>query len=82
MFADLSAWQMDVVFNPAILKVVDVTEGSFLQSDGINAFFPSVDLAASNADGRISVSQARIGRKLNATPPPDNVLTKPSPAGR
>ena len=79
--ADLSAWQMDIVFNPAILKLVDVTEGGFLQSDGINAFFPSVDLAASNANGRLSVSQARIGRRPNATPPPPNVLFKPSPPG-
>lgn len=78
---DLSAWQMDIVFNPAILELVAVTEGGFLESDGINAFFPTISIVDSNADGRIRASQARIGRKPNASPPPRNVLTTPSPAG-
>ena len=29
---DLSAWQMNVVFNPSILRVVSVTEGAFLET--------------------------------------------------
>ena len=75
--ADLSAWQMDIVFNPAILELVEVTEGDFLESDGINAFFPTISINDSNASGRIRASQARIGRKPNASPE----LTTPSPAG-
>ena len=31
---DLSAWQMNVVFNPSILRVVSVTEGDFLETGG------------------------------------------------
>ena len=79
--ADLSAWQMDVVFNPNILELVDATEGDFLESGGYNAFFQRSSVADSNAAGRIRLSQGRIGRKPNASPPPNNVLTKPSPAG-
>ena len=79
--ADLSAWQMDVVFNPNILELVDATEGDFLESGGYNAFFQRSSVADSNAVGRIRLSQGRIGRKPNASPPPNNVLTKPSPAG-
>ncbi len=81
MTGPLSAWQMDIVFNPAILKLMDVTEGSLLERDGINALFSSIDLAASNANGRIRASQARIGRKPNTPSPPNNTLTNPSPEG-
>ena len=74
--ADLSAWQMDIVFNPNILELVEVTEGDFLAQGGYNAFFPIIDIADSNANGRIRASQARIGRKPNAEPPPGNVITR------
>ena len=36
---DLAGWQFDIAFNPAILEVVDVSEGDFLKSDGGATFF-------------------------------------------
>ena len=77
----LSAWQMDVVFNPNILELIEVEEGDFLEQGGYNAFFLSSAISDSNAAGRIRASQARVGRKPNASPPPNNVLTNPSPGG-
>ena len=50
----LAAWQMDVVFNPAILKVVAATEGDFLKSDGQKTRYTQEILP-----DRIRVSQAR-----------------------
>ena len=72
----LSAWQMDVVFNPLILEVVDVAEGDFLESDGEDAVF-----AQRMSSGKISVSQARAGQMANADPALPNVAKAPSPAG-
>ena len=73
----LSAWQMDVVFNPLILEVVDVTEGGFLESDGKDAVFFESERRSL---GRISVSQARAGQMPNADPALPNIAA-PSPAG-
>ena len=72
----LSAWQMDVVFNPLILEVVEVTEGDFLEKDGEDAVY-----AEMIRPGKISVSQARAGQMANAAPPPANVASADSPAG-
>ena len=72
----LSAWQMDVVYNPLVLEVVNVTEGDFLESDGEDAVY-----AEMRSPGKISVSQARAGQMANASPPPDNVAKAPSPEG-
>ena len=72
----LSAWQMDVVYNPMILEVVEVAEGDFLERDGADAVY-----AERQSKGKISVSQARAGQMANASPPPANVAKKPSPAG-
>ena len=72
----LSAWQMDVVFNPLILEVVDVEEGGFLESDGEDAVF-----VERRSLGRISASQARAGQTPNADPALPNIATAPSPAG-
>ena len=72
----LSAWQMDVVYNPLILEVVEVAEGDFLESDGADAVY-----AEMQSKGKISVSQARAGQMANASPPPANVASAPSPAG-
>ena len=72
----LSAWQMDIEFNPLILEVVDVTEGDFLESDGVDAVY-----AEMIKPGKISVSQARAGQMTNPSPPPPNVAKAPSPAG-
>lgn len=65
----LSAWQMDVVYNPAILSVVGITEGDFLEQNGDDALF-----IASQSRGRISVGQALAGQS-------DGVATMTSPAG-
>ena len=72
----LSAWQMDVVFNPLILEVIDVAEGGFLESDGEDAVFIQM-----TSSGKISVSQARAGQMANADPALPNVAKAPSPAG-
>ena len=62
----LSAWQMDVVFNPLILEVVDVTEGDFLKSDGVDA-----EYIEKMSSGKISVTQARGGQTGIALAPGD-----------
>lgn len=72
----LSAYQMDIVFNPFILEVVNVTEGTFLENDGVDAFWH-----ANIGTGVISVSQARVGQAPNTDPPPANVAKAPSPDG-
>ena len=36
---DLSGWQLNIAFNPAVLKVISVNEGDFLSTDGRNTFF-------------------------------------------
>ena len=61
----ISAWQMEIVFDPLILKVVEVIEGDFLESDGNDAFYTQV---ISEEKGRISVTQTRAGQELNPTP--------------
>ena len=72
----LSAYQMSIVFNPYVLEVVNVTEGTFLEKDGVDAFWePTI------GTGVINVVQARIGQEANSNPPPDNVAKAPSPAG-
>ncbi len=65
----LSAWQMDIVFNPAILEVVNVMEGDFLESNGDNALFYE-----HKSKGRVSVSQALAGNAAGQA-------TAPSPSG-
>lgn len=63
----LTAWQMDIVFNPNILKVMNVTKGNFLEDSENDALFlpnleePEVraaELARINLKGRINASQA------------------------
>ena len=70
----LSAWQMDVVFNPAILEVVDVTPGDFLTEGGT----ASTHYTEMLSSGKISASEARAG--LTAPPPPASAQA-PSPKG-
>ena len=72
----LSAWQMDVVFDPLTFGVVYVTEGDFLESDGKDAYF---DVKMSS--GKISVAQDRTGQIANADPTLSNVVKALSPAG-
>ena len=65
----LSAWQMDIVYNPSILAVVSVIEGDFLESNGDDALF-----IANQSRGRISTGQALAGQT-------GGVATMPSPNG-
>ena len=76
---DLSAWQMDITFNPRALEATMVTEGDFLADENSIPVFTQI---TDNEMGRIKVSQARIGQK-STTDDQGNVttvLTK-SPAG-
>ena len=63
----LSAWQMDVVFNPLILEVVGVSEGDFLTEAGTVSTYYTEKMSS----GRISVSQARGGQTGIALAPGD-----------
>ena len=63
----LTAWQMDIVFNPSILKVTNVAKGNFLEdSEKPALFLPNLEepvnraaeLARINVKGRINASQA------------------------
>ena len=58
----LSAWSMDITYNPEVLEFVGATEGDFLEMDGIDALF-----MASGSKGMISAHQARIGRTTDVT---------------
>ena len=56
---DLAGWQFDIEFDPAVLKVVEVTEGEFLKMGGSTTFFQKG--AIDNAAGKITgLSAARI----------------------
>ena len=70
----LSAWQMDVVFNPSILEVVSVAQGDFLTEGGT----ASTHYTEMVSSGKVSVSEARAG--LTAPPPPVSAQA-PSPEG-
>lgn len=70
---DLSAWQMDIAFNPQALEATQVTEGDFLADGGYIPFFESTITT-----GGVSASQARIGQ---TTANGNTSLTNPSPKG-
>ena len=69
----LSAWQMDVVYNPLILKVVDVAEGDLLMKDDPDAAENTVSThyIEQLSPGRIRVSQSRPVHTDNDPPSPD-----------
>ena len=63
----ITAWQMDIVFNPNILEVTNVTKGNFLEDSEKDALFlpnleepvnRAAELARINLKGRINASQA------------------------
>ena len=62
IITDLSAWQMQITYNPQVLQFVGATEGDFLESGGNDALF----MAAPGA-GMIKAHQARIGRTTDVT---------------
>ena len=73
---DVSAWQMQITYNPKVLKFMGATEGDFLKggpgADTVFAYAPG--------NGMVSASQARIGRTTDATTdPPTQTLTAPVP---
>ena len=49
---DLSGWQADIAFNPAVLSAVSVTEGDFLLKDGGSTFFQEGSI--NNTTGEIT----------------------------
>ena len=49
---DLAGWQLDIAFNPAVLKAVSVTEGDFLSKDGGSTFFQAGSI--NNTTGAIT----------------------------
>ena len=49
---DLSGWQADIAFNPAVLSTVSVTEGDFLSKDGGSTFFQEGNI--NNTTGEIT----------------------------
>ena len=49
---DLSGWQADIAFNPAVLSAVSVTEGDFLSKDGGSTFFQEGNI--NNTTGEIT----------------------------
>ena len=56
---DLSGWQFNIAFDPAILEAINVSEGGFLKSDGGTTFFQGGTI--DNAAGRIvGLSVARL----------------------
>ena len=78
---DLSAWQMDVAFNPQILRALKVTEGNFLAKDDFDPFF--IPGFINNDVGVITgIAQARVGRKAALTTDnPEGVSTGANMAG-
>ena len=56
---DMAGWQFDIVFDPAALEAIDVSEGDFLKTDGGTTFFQggSIDNAAGKITG---LSAARL----------------------
>ena len=51
-FFDLAGWQFDIVFDPAILEAINVTEGNFLKMGGATTFFQVGTI--NNRSGRIT----------------------------
>ena len=77
---DLSTWQMDIAYNPEVLRVVGVPrEGGLLKRGNVLTRFFSGTMSRGKITG---ISQARIGRVVTAGTPPvtTNVLT-PAPSG-
>ena len=63
---DLAGWQTDITFDPALLEVVRVSEGSFLKTGGEGTFFlrGTIDNTAGKITG---VSAARLSGGVDGT---------------
>ena len=58
---DFAGWQLDIAFNPEVLRAVSVTEGDFLSKDGGNTFFQEGEI--DNTGGEITgISGVLISR--------------------
>ena len=63
---DLAGWQSDIAFDPAVLEVVEVTEGDFLKAEDVSTFF--VPGTIDNTIGKITnVSTARFKGGVSGT---------------
>ena len=49
---DFAGWQFDIVFDPAVVEALDVSEGDFLKTDGGATFFQGGRI--DNAEGKIA----------------------------
>ena len=49
---DFSGWQFDIVFDPAVVEALDISEGDFLKTDGGAVFFQGGRI--DNAEGKIA----------------------------
>ena len=59
--AHFAGWQLDIAFNPEVLRVVSVTEGDFLSKDGDSTFFQEGEI--DNTEGQITgISGVLISR--------------------
>ena len=72
---DVSAWQMQITYNPKVLKFMGATEGDFLQG-GVGA--GTVFTHSTDNNGMVKAYQARIGETTDATVAPAvTTLTAP-----
>ena len=56
---DLAGWQADIIFDPNVFEVVEITEGNFLKAEGRDTYFQAGTI--DNAVGKITgLSTARI----------------------
>ena len=63
---DLAGWQADIVFDPAMLEVVEVNEGDFLKTEDVSTFF--LPGTIDNTAGKITkLSAARLSGGVNGT---------------
>ena len=63
---DLAGWQSDIAFDPAVLEVVEVTEGDFLKAEGVSTFFGPGTI--DNTTGKITnLSTARFKGGVSGT---------------
>ena len=59
--AHFAGWQLNIAFNPEVLRVVSVTEGDFLSKDGDSTFFQEGEV--DNTEGQITgISGVLISR--------------------
>ena len=60
---DLAGWQFNIKFDPTVLEAIDVSEGAFLKTDGVNTLFQSgsIDNAAGKIEGLSAIRLSTQG---------------------